>query len=437
MSWAAAWASRVVAGVGVMRHRPLRVRGVVRPDARPTTSSGRDEQIRAAELRIDPAGWPSSMAMMRRASCWRASNWRTAVPISGLNACSARMRDEPAGALAVAAGSRALAAGEQAGQPARHLVAGRTARRPRATARGCSGSSVAYRSQVRLEGSSWPSPSCHGPVPGTSSISTSSDTVPARFSASGYRRPPAKNALGRCGGVGQRQGQRVGARSWPNRSTVGACWRRTGELAGDPALPGRWLPARLQAGLELGVPADAVADDVDQLGGAGVCGRGPRCRRGRWRMLRFRMAFSARKRCSMWVSASSIRCGALLAGPSRPIGRRGGWRGHNLRRNVSGELHCAVAGLLCGEPGIRQPAALDEVLQFDLGGDLRGFHIRIQRAYQHVDRLIGGAQEHFAIRDLREFDQQLEVESAPFVQPGRCRRKCHTQRGSRDPCCRR
>ena len=55
-------------------------------------------------------------------------------------------------------------------------------------------------------------------------------------------------------------------------------------------------------------------------------------------------------------------------------------------------LHGAVAGLLGGELGVGEPAAADQDLQLDLGGDLRAGDVGVEGADQDVDRFVGRAE---------------------------------------------
>ena len=55
-------------------------------------------------------------------------------------------------------------------------------------------------------------------------------------------------------------------------------------------------------------------------------------------------------------------------------------------------LHGAVAGLLGGELGVGEPAAADQHLQLDLGGDLGAGDVGVEGADQDVDRFVGGPQ---------------------------------------------
>ncbi len=73
-----------------------------------------------------------------------------------------------------------------------------------------------------------------------------------------------------------------------------------------------------------------------------------------------------------------------------------------------GVLHGAVAGLLGGELGVGEPAAADQHLQLDLGGDLRAGDVGVEGADQDVDRFVGGAQVDAAAVAGHLLDQ-LEV----------------------------
>ncbi len=162
--------------------------------------------------------------------------------------------------------------------------------------------------------------------------------------------------------------------------------------------------ARLQQpGLQLGVAADAVLDDVDQLGGAPlvllVLG------------LVAGLADVGEDGVLVAVALGDVveGFGDHVGDGAQPVHRAdvaaGGVQGAAQRLGV---LHGAVAGLLGGELGVRQPAAADEHLQLDLGGDLGARHVRVEGADQDVDGFVGRAEVDAAARP-RDLLDELEV----------------------------
>lgn len=164
-----------------------------------------------------------------------------------------------------------------------------------------------------------------------------------------------------------------------------------------------------EAGLQLGVAADAVLDDVDEFGGAPLV-----------------------------LGVEALVAGLADVGEDGvlvpvPVGdvveRLVDQVGHGLhpvdRADVApgclqgaaqglGVLDGAVAGLLGGELGVGEPAAADQHLQLHLGGDLGGGDVGVERTDQDVDRLVGGAQVDAAV-GARHLLDELEVVVAPGV----------------------
>lgn len=99
----------------------------------------------------------------------------------------------------------------------------------------------------------------------------------------------------------------------------------------------------------------------------------------------------------------------------------GGLQGPAQRLRV---LHGAVPGLFGGELGVGEPPSVDEYFEFDLGGDLRAGDVRVQRAHQHVDRLVGGAQID-AAAVAGDFLDQFEVVVAARVDAVGAERAVH------------
>ncbi len=81
--------------------------------------------------------------------------------------------------------------------------------------------------------------------------------------------------------------------------------------------------------------------------------------------------------------------GTVLQPVDRPDVAPGRVQGPAQRLGV---LHGAVAGLLGGELGVGEPAAADQHLQLDLGGDLGAGDVGVEGADEDVDRLVGGAE---------------------------------------------
>ena len=165
----------------------------------------------------------------------------------------------------------------------------------------------------------------------------------------------------------------------------------------------------LQARLQLGVALDAVAHHADQLRGLPAPRRLGRLVAGGGDVVQDRR----------------LRAVAALDVRERLVEQRGHGgepvdRAHVATGGVEllpqrlGVLDGAVAGLLGGQPGVAEQAAADQVLELHLGRDLRGLDVRVERADQHVDRLVGRAQVHLAVR-ARQLDEQLEVETPPHV----------------------
>ncbi len=155
--------------------------------------------------------------------------------------------------------------------------------------------------------------------------------------------------------------------------------------------------------------ADAVLDDVDQLGGAALVLRVLGLVAG--------LADVGENRVLVPVAVGDVveRLVDEVRDRLHPVDgadvAAGGLQGAAQRLGV---LDGAVAGLLGGELGVGQPAAPDQHLQLDLGGDLGGGDVGVQRADQDVDRLVGGAQVDAAV-GARDLLDQLEVVVAADV----------------------
>ena len=155
--------------------------------------------------------------------------------------------------------------------------------------------------------------------------------------------------------------------------------------------------------------ADAVLDDVDELGGAAL-------------VLGFLglvagLADVGEDRVLVAVAVGDVvqRLGDHVRDGVEPVHgadvAAGRLQGPAQRLGV---LHGAVAGLFGGELGVGEPAAADQDLQLHLGGDLGAGDVRVQGADQDVDRLVGGA-EVDAAAVAGDFLDELEVVVAADV----------------------
>ncbi len=177
-----------------------------------------------------------------------------------------------------------------------------------------------------------------------------------------------------------------------------------------PVLLGAEQRAGLQqAGLQLGVAADAVLDDVDELGGAALVLRVLGLVAGLADVGENRVLVPVAVRDVVQRLLDEVRDGAHpVDGPDVAAGRVQG------AAQRLGVLDGAVAGLLGGELGVGQAAAADQHLQLDLGGDLGRGDVGVERADQDVDRLVGGAQVDAAV-GAGDLLDQLEVVVAAHV----------------------
>ncbi len=164
-----------------------------------------------------------------------------------------------------------------------------------------------------------------------------------------------------------------------------------------------------QSGLQLGVAADAVLDDVDEFGGAPLVLGVDALVAG--------LADVGEDGVLVPVPVGDVveRLVDQVGDGLHPVDRAdvaaGRLQGAAQRLRV---LDGAVAGLFGGELGVGEAAAADQHLQLDLGGDLSARHIGVQRADQDVDRLVGGAQVHPAVL-AGDFLDQFEVVVAAGV----------------------
>lgn len=157
--------------------------------------------------------------------------------------------------------------------------------------------------------------------------------------------------------------------------------------------------------------ADAVADDVDEFGRAAfaveVLGLVPR--RGdvlEDRVLGAEPGLDMGQRLVQQVRDLALPVDRAYVAPG----------GVELGAQGLAVLDRPVAGLFGGELRVGEAAAVDQVLQFDLGRDLGGLDVGVQRADEHVDRLVGGAQVDLAV-GRGQLDEQFEVELAALVAP--------------------
>ena len=268
-------------------------------------------------------------------------------------------------------------------------------------------------------------PAGRAPTGGVSSVSTS----PPRLGTLGTRTPaPArKNAAAGPAAVAVSRA-RHGRRSWPNTSIAARCgrpancWRSCSARNAAPASCSRacsWVWRWMQS-LTTSTSSAACRRRAG-LGGL-VAGVGDvREDRGLGPVAGLDVGERLVEQLGHLASQSTDRTSRRVAS--------------SFCAQRLGVLHGAVAGLLGGEPRVAQPAAADQVLQLHLGRDLRRLDVGVERADQHVDRLVGRAQVHLAVRG-GHLDEQLEVEAAAHVAPvgGEA---CRSRRRTRGPGCRR
>lgn len=156
-------------------------------------------------------------------------------------------------------------------------------------------------------------------------------------------------------------------------------------------------------------PADAVLDDVDQLGGAPLVFGRPGVGAG----LHFvaRLADVGQDRVLVAVPVGDVveRLVDHVRYGVEPVDRAHVAPGR-LQRPAERfrVLHRPVPGLLGRELGVGEPAPADQHLQLDLGGDLRAGDVGVERPDQHVDRFVGGTEIDAAAVPRHLFDE-LEV----------------------------